>query len=151
MLYTRTLILSLLQWLQEEAVHLFGPANGLHQPQAERLQTKRGALPPTEKRPSPTDHGEIRDQHQSAGERSVTLCVASGFYSELNQWIWLVVFKTDLLQFHVFLLKHACYLKCCMHYSSWWPWWSDSRPKNIGKVLRLFFICVIILINLWTN
>lgn len=48
-----------LQWLQEETVHLSGPADGLHQPQAARLQAERGAVPPAEKRAGPTDHGEI--------------------------------------------------------------------------------------------
>lgn len=52
-------LISLLQWLQEEAVHLFGPVDGLHQPQAARLPAERGAVPPTEKRAGPTDHGKI--------------------------------------------------------------------------------------------
>ncbi len=66
---------SLLQWIQKEAIHLFGPVDGLHQPQAARLQTERGAVPPTETRAGPTDHGEIRDQHQPTGERSVCFFV----------------------------------------------------------------------------
>lgn len=57
--FTSLCFFSLLQWIQEEAVHLFGPVHGLHQPQAARLETERGAVPPTEKRAGPTDHGEI--------------------------------------------------------------------------------------------
>lgn len=68
-------LFSLLQWFQEEAIHLFGPVDGVHQPQAARLQAERGALPPAEKGAGPTDHGEIWDQHQPTGERLVTLSV----------------------------------------------------------------------------
>lgn len=59
----------LLQRLEGEAVHLSGDVHGLHQPQAARLPTERGSVPAAEERAGPTDHGEIRDQHQPAGER----------------------------------------------------------------------------------
>ena len=65
-------LFSALQWLQEEAVYLPGPADGIHEPPAARLPTERGAVPPAEARAGPTDHGEIRDQHQPAGPRLVS-------------------------------------------------------------------------------
>lgn len=116
--------LSLLQWLKEEAVHLPGPADGLHQPQAARLQTERGAVPPTEKRAGPTDHGEIWDQHKPAGERLVTVHVWVSVYVLLNVII--------LFTFQTFMSSYSEQCKTCgFHFTE----------LLLRSRISLFFFC----------
>lgn len=86
--YTRTLSpllsfeMTLSFQLQEEALHLFGPVHGLPEPQAAGLQAERGPVSSAETRAGPADHGEIRDQQQPAGQRSV--CVYVRFHDVMQ-------------------------------------------------------------------
>lgn len=108
-----------LQWLQEEAIHLSGPVYGFHQPQAARLQTERGAVPPTEARTDPTDHGEIRDQCQPAGERSATVLTQGCQSLELGH--------------------HYTPEAVCPQCSDW----TCSQRRTVGVILMPLFIVVI--------